>query len=73
MVHEDGSETRLRNVKRVMLRARGRAEAVTCILELYNPVIDIEMPMDTGGLTILESPDPGEGDFLGEHRRILGL
>lgn len=68
IVNDDGTEERLRNVKRVILKARGRSEAVTCILELYNPVVDIELPMGVGCVATIVTPDPGTDGFLGERR-----
>lgn len=63
IVNDDGSETRLTNVKRVYLRARGRTEPVTVILELYSPIIDVVVP------AVFEwDNEPETGDFLGEDR-----
>jgi hypothetical protein len=63
IVNDDGSETRLRNVKRARLVVGARSEAVTAVLELYNPVIDAIVPAE-----LIETGDPGGGSFLGEDR-----
>lgn len=68
IVNDDGSETRLRNVKGAFLRASGRLDPVLAVLELYNPIVDVVVPA-----RLINSLDPGEGDFLGEDRTHLGL
>ncbi len=46
IVNDDGTETRLRNVKSLSIVAGGREDPVMCTLELFNPVLDIIMPVD---------------------------
>ncbi len=62
---DDGSETPLNNVKRLVLRARGRVDAVTCVLELYNPILDIEVPAE-----LVFDNNPEGGEFLGQDRTV---
>ncbi len=63
VVADDGTETPLQNVKRLTLRARGRTDAITCVLELYNPIVDIEVPAE------FAMSQESDGEFLGADRR----
>lgn len=64
VVNDDGTETRLTNVKRVSLNVNSRLDVAIATLELFNPVIDVVVPA-----VLIESPDPGTDGFLGEPRQ----
>ena len=67
VVNDDGTETRLRNVKSVSFEAGGGPDgAVITTLKLFGLVLDAEFPVTN----VFPSDD---GEFLGEHWKKMDL